>query len=89
MIHRCTNPKLEKAKAYYQDTGITVCERWLNFNSFYADMGERPEGKSLDRWPDPHGNYEPTNCRWATPSEQMNNRRPWGTVAAKKFPKKK
>jgi hypothetical protein len=54
--------------------GVLICERWGKFENFLEDMGERPEGKSLDRI-NPYGNYEPSNCRWATDIEQANNRR--------------
>ncbi len=74
MKTRCLNPKCSKF-AYYGGRGIRVCERWLNFANFLADMGERPEGKtSLDRI-DPNGNYEPGNCKWATSAEQGEHRR--------------
>ncbi len=75
MRRRCDSPK---ATSYqnYGGRGIKVCERWQSFVNFLADMGERPEGKSIDRWPNKDGNYEPGNCRWATPHEQLMNRRP-------------
>lgn len=71
MKARCSNTKI-KRNLEYINRGITVCERWLQFENFLADMGERPEGKSLDRINN-NGDYEPNNCRWATPKEQMNN----------------
>lgn len=74
MIQRCTNPKHEKWPRY-GGSGITVCERWRSFENFLADMGDRPAGKTLDRWPNQSGNYEPGNCRWATLLEQASNRR--------------
>lgn len=74
MIQRCYNVK-DPAYKYYGDRGIVVCERWLNsFDDFHNDMGDRPEGMTIDRR-DNDDNYEPSNCRWATSKEQVNNRR--------------
>lgn len=72
MRTRCKRPSEKHAKNY-RDRGITICKEWDNFSQFLLDMGERPEGTSLDRYPDVNGNYEPGNCRWATVSEQARN----------------
>jgi len=72
MIQRCQSPSYH-ARHLYQ--GVKICDRWRIFENFLADMGERPPGMSLDRYPNVKGDYEPGNCRWATPMQQANNRR--------------
>jgi len=73
MMARCFNSG-NSAYHDYGARGITVCERWLKFENFYADMGERPEGKTLDRI-DNDKSYSPNNCRWASVKEQSRNKR--------------
>ena len=73
MKARCLNQADTNYK-FYGAKGVSVCDRWLEFTNFLEDMGERPEGKTLDRI-NPFGNYEPENCRWADLQTQHQNTR--------------
>ncbi len=73
MRQRCNNPNNTNYH-HYGGRGITICDRWDSFANFIEDMGERPEGLTLERR-NTNGNYNPTNCYWATQSQQITNRR--------------
>jgi hypothetical protein len=75
MVARCRGKR--GRDHLYRDRGVVVCARWLgSFEAFLADVGPRPSSKhSIDRYPDPNGNYEPGNVRWATPLQQGANKR--------------
>lgn len=70
MLAKCNNPE----NKYYGGRGLRVCRRWHKFKNFLADMGLAPDGLTLDRI-HPDRDYKPSNCRWATPKEQANNKR--------------
>lgn len=80
MLTRCTN-KNSTSWLHYGGRGITVCDAWKVFENFLADMGERPEGKTLDRVDNNLG-YFKENCRWASNTEQRRNRRGNNTITA-------
>jgi hypothetical protein len=73
MLQRCFNPKATGYK-HYGGRGITVCERWLSFANFLADMGPRQAGYSIER-NNVNGSYEPDNCEWIPLADQPKNRR--------------
>lgn len=73
MRARCLNPK-HRAFFNYGGRGITICPEWDSFEQFFADMGPRPEGMTLDRRKN-HEGYSKSNCRWATRKEQHQNTR--------------
>jgi len=76
MKKRCYNSNHPKYYLYGA-IGVKVCDRWINsFSNFLEDVGDRPSPEhTLDRWPNPYGDYEPNNVRWATWEQQANNRR--------------
>lgn|SRR6267154_4472075 len=74
MKQRCNKPN-RKSYKYYGAMGVRVCKRWDKFENFFSDMGKRPKGKTLDRFPNNCGDYKPSNCRWATWKQQAANRR--------------
>lgn len=79
MKSRCSNPN-NKRYSDYGGRGIKVCKRWNDFRNFFADMGVRPGGRTLER-KDNNGDYEPDNCCWATYYEQRINSRPKSYVS--------
>ena len=87
MISRCTS-EANGSYRYYGGKGVKVCQRWLSFNNFVKDMGERPDGYSLDRI-DYNGNYEPSNCRWASKFTQRANQSNAGQIPGVYYDKRR
>lgn len=83
MLERCRNPQHTHFE-HYGGRGIRVCDRWLKFENFLADMGEPPKGYTLDRERVDEG-YHPGNCRWVDGSTQAKNKRSRTTVALAKL----
>jgi hypothetical protein len=73
MKARCLNYK-STSYLFYGALGIKICDKWMTFEGFYEDMGDRPEGTSLDRI-NPFGDYNKENCRWADKKTQLHNSR--------------
>lgn len=73
MKGRCTSQASTNWKQY-GSKGVTICAQWMDFRNFFADMGVRPEGTTIDRIDNSKG-YEPSNCRWATIDVQSKNRK--------------
>ena len=84
MIQRCTNPKNPSFGKYYGGRGISVCDRWRDFENFLEDMGVAPLGTTVDRIDGTLG-YFKHNCRWATRQQQAANRRSWADRSGRKY----
>jgi len=83
MRRRCNCPTATSYK-WYGEAGVKVCPEWeADFWQFVADVGERPDGCTLDRYPNKEGNYEPSNVRWASRQEQADNKAPYPKDRAK------
>jgi len=78
MVQRCTNPN-DRSWQRYGGNSVTVCDRWRKFSNFYADMGPRENGQSLDRIDNKKG-YSKENCRWTTVDVQAQNKGPYKTT---------